>query len=269
MLSFSHQLRTIRRLKIQEGQSIRVDCPFCLHHNTLGVSLLRGKLEWNCFSASCPAKGIVDDEISVEGLRARISTSNSESGGLGAPIPDLLTPIRQPEHIAWLKSVHSWEAYESKLADIVYSPAADRILFKIGKDGYTGRRIDFDYIDNKLVTKKSYGPKWIKYGDASQLFTCGTGEIGVIVEDAPSACAVGVLPRYTGISLLGTTLTSSHKVKLFNYKQLLVCLDPDAAGKSISLTSKLQGLVPSKTVLIPDDLKYYEPSKIEEILNEV
>lgn len=256
--SFYDQLKVVRRFKVTDGQSIRVDCPFCNHRNTLGISLINGVLEWNCFSASCPAKGISDGETSIEGLRTRLSNSNNAGNGVGAPIPDLLVPVRQSEHIEWLKSVHSWQAYEETLADIVYAPAQDRLLFSIenGK-GYTGRSL----------RANKYTPKWIKYGDAGSLFTCGNGPIGVLVEDAPSACAVGVIPEYTGISLLGTTLTSRHKVKLFNYKQLLVCLDPDAAGKSVSLTSQLQGIVPAKTVLIPDDMKYYNPNQIKEILN--
>jgi len=177
--------------------------------------------------------------------------------------------IVQPEHIEWLKSVNSYEALTTGIADILYSPAADRILFSLSNGkGYTGRRLDYELTENGLTKKtKVYGPKWIKYGDTSNLFTCGTGPIGVLVEDAPSACAVGVLPAYTGLSLLGTNLTSSHKVSIFKYKSLLVCLDPDAASKSLDITSKLNGIRPTKSILIPDDLKFFQKDDIWRILN--
>jgi len=271
MTGFSYQLKIVNRLKVPEGISRRYNCPFCGGYNTLGVSNINGTLEWHCFRASCDAKGIYHEGGTIDGLKARLSNENFTINSLGAPIPELLTTIVQPEHIAWLKSVNSYEALKTGVANIFYSPAADRILFSLDKGkGYTGRRLDYKLTENGLIKKdRVYGPKWIKYGDTSNLFTCGTGPIGVLVEDAPSACAVGVLPAYTGLSLLGTNLTSSHKVNLFKYKSLLVCLDPDAASKSLDIASNLNGIRPTKVVLIPDDLKWYSPYDITQILEQI
>lgn len=268
MTSFSYQLKTIKRLKVPEGISRRYDCPFCGHHNTLGVSNINGIIEWNCFSASCGAKGIYDEGCSVDGIKERLSSTPFEVNRFGRNIPDLVTAISKPEHIRWLESVNSYEALQKRLVDIVYSPADDRILFGVSYHntvvGYSGRRIDYD---SDFVPKpRVYGPKWIKYGDTTHLFTCGTGSIGVLVEDAPSACAVGIIPEYTGLSLLGTTLTSQHKMDILKYKSIIVCLDPDAASKGVSLASKINGIRPSVAKIIDDDLKYFQPNEIKEML---
>ena len=258
MQSFSQQLRIVQRYKVPEGISRRFNCPFCDGNNTLGISNINGKLEWHCFKASCYAKGIYNEGSSIEGIHERLEGSvNNSTGSVGRSIPTLLTNISQPEHIDWLKSVHSYKAYEEGVAPIFYAPAEDRIMFAVNNGiGYTGRRI----------SDSIYEPKWIKYGDTSHLFACGRGPIGVIVEDAPSACAVGVLPEYTGLSLLGTVLTHQHKSDLLKYEKLYVCLDPDAARKGITLAARIDGIRPTEPKIIADDLKYFDEQQIKEML---
>lgn len=124
-----------------------------------------------------------------------------------------------------------------------------------GGAGWTGR------------ARKGVKPKWRKYGDTSSLLTVGTGSTAVLVEDACSACAVGVIDAYTGCSLLGTTLTTQHMMELRRFKNVLVCLDPDAMLKSLDMIRRIQGTVPASLRMIPNDLKYFEPEKIKEILN--
>lgn len=260
MSEYSQQLRTVKKFKVQEGQSRRFDCPFCYGYNTLGVSVKRGILEWNCFKASCVAHGIYE-EGSLEGLKARLSNIEHDKPILN-PVPEFLTSIdSHPNILAWLKKVNSFQAYKDGLIPIKYSPTENRVMFPIFNKGritgYSGRRMS------------AYGPKWKKYGDATHLFTCGLGKIGVLVEDAPSACAVAPLPDYIGVSLLGTTLTQQHKQELKSYSKILVCLDPDAASKGFSISARLNGIVPASVRLIPDDLKHFNPEKIKEILENV
>jgi len=69
MTGFSYQLKIINRLKVPEGISNRYNCPFCGGYNTLGVSNINGTLEWNCFRASCDAKGIYNEGGSIDGLK--------------------------------------------------------------------------------------------------------------------------------------------------------------------------------------------------------
>lgn len=257
MTDFYSQLQAVKRFKVPNGISRRFNCPFCGGYNTLGVSNISGVLEWHCFRASCEAKGKADELGTVDSLKNRLNP-NEKDIAMGADIPDVLLPISNPDHMDWLKSINSYLAWDSGLAEIKYSPELNRILFGVKRNnhivGYSGRRLN------------SYGPKWVKYGDTSSLFTCGEGQNGVLVEDAPSACAVGVVEGYTGISLLGTTLTSQHKVELFKYDNLTICLDPDAASKSIELSKSLSAIRPTTVVFIPDDLKWYSPKQIKSIL---
>lgn len=263
MTNYSEQLRTVKRFKVKEGHTRRFNCPFCNGYNTLGVSVINGVLEWNCFKASCIAHGVFDDGHSLEGIKSKLETNINtlDARVQGKPIPEFLATVdRNEEVLSYLESVNSLLAYKLKFIDIRYAPAEDRVMFPIldsgsSPVGFTGRRLGH------------YGPKWVKYGDLSSLFACGRGQTGVLVEDAPSACAVGVLPDYTGVSLLGTSLTVSNKHQLISqFKKLIICLDPDAAGKSLQLSARLSGLIPTQVKLIPDDLKYFNPQKILEIL---
>lgn len=257
--SYVEQLNTVRRLRVPENSSKRFDCPFCGGRNTLGVTNTNGEIDWQCFKASCPAKGIYNAGLSLEGIQSKLDNESVKIGRLGKPIPDLLTPIRKLEHVEYLDYVHSYEALKTGLIDIKYSPVEDRVMFPVNNGkGYSGRNIHSD--------RPSYIPKWVKYGDTSSLFTCGTGKIGVLVEDAPSACAVGVIPSYTGLSLLGTYLTDQHKLELMQYERIIVCLDPDASMKGLELASRISGIRPATHVVIPDDLKYYNKDEIESIL---
>lgn len=258
-MSYNEALRFVKKQKIPNGVTRRYTCPICGGYNTFGVTNSSGILSWNCFRASCPAKGMSDGESSISDIKQRLGGNEYEVNRLGAVIPDDLFSVNRPDLIEWLESVNSYESMIRGLVDIKYSPSVNRILFKLRDfQGYTGRKLD----------SNSFGPKWIKYGDSAHVFACGTGKTGVLVEDAPSACAVGLLEGYTGISLLGTTLTSNHKVELFTYSNLIVCLDPDAASKSITISESLQGIRPTTVKLIPDDLKYFKPDQIKQILSE-
>lgn len=251
---------------LKEGVSIRCDCPFCTGKNTFGIIKIAGLVKWGCFKASCGAHGSKSVGQSITGIKNKLGydghiRSFSTSDQRSIPTP-LVSISHNKDAIDWLKSVNSYLAYMEGLVDIRYSPTEDRVMFKIkDQEGYTGRKIP------SKQTLTNLGPKWIKYGDTSSIFQCGLGPIGVIVEDAPSACAVGTVPELTGVALLSTMLTQQHKVDLRQFDRLIVCLDPDAARKSLGLAKRLEGIVPTTVKLIPDDLKYYSPEQIRTILN--
>ena len=255
MASYYEQLKTVKRLKVPEGISRRYNCPFCNGYNTLSVSNIGGVIEWNCFKASCDARGIHEDGRSLEAITKAISKSGNETDSVSSPVPDFISPVLRDEHVEWLKSVHSYEAYEKGYVDIMYAPKEERLLFSANNGkGWIGRKFG------------KYGPKWMKYGQLAHLFACGTGSIGVLVEDAPSACAVGVVEGYTGLALLSTNLTKQHTLDISPYEKIYVCLDPDATRKSIQISKALDGFKQNRVVLIPDDLKYYNPTQIMELL---
>ena len=257
MIPYSEQLKIIKRYKVPDGVSRRMNCPFCNGYNTLGVSNINGMLEWHCFKASCGVRGINSDNRSLANIKSRLIAQDSvDNENYGATIPEFTTPTLHDKHIEWLKSVNSYEAYINNLVDIVYAPSVDRLLFSSNNGkGWIGRKFG------------KYGPKWLKYGSLPHLFACGTGGVGVIVEDAPSACAVGVIPSYTGLAILSTNFTTQHKLDIAQYDRLYICLDPDAARKSIELSKSISGLKENKVILIPNDLKFYNPAQIKEILS--
>ena len=48
----------------------------------------------------------------------------------------------------------------------------------------------------------------------------------------------------------------------------MIALDPDAYSKGLIIQNRLQPFTNAKAILIPDDLKYFKPSKVKEIIDE-
>lgn len=255
MATYKEQLEVAKDYRLREGQHYRGDCPFCSGRNTYGVRLHNGVLLWGCFKASCDVHGRYSEGLSTEGIKSRLAPVSDDPRGVRTPVPALTSISTHPSILSFLKSNNSLKAFEEGLIDIRYSPTEDRVMFPmVGNVGYTGR------------ARHGVKPKWKKFGDCTQLLTCGNGEIAVVVEDALSACAVGVLPQYTGCSLSGTVLHQNQLISLREYDTILVCLDPDARLKALDLTARLGSRASMR--LIPDDLKRFKPEEIEEILNE-
>jgi hypothetical protein len=251
MYSYLDQLKVVEKVRIRDGQTVRSNCPFCGGRNTFTITRKGNEYVWNCYKASCGVTGGKGDD-DLSGIRIR-SVRGDDPRGLSVPF---LTSVEtQASALKWLDSVHSTQAYREGLIDIKYAPSEDRIMFPVAKGlGYVGRG------------RKGVYPKWRKYGDCTSLLTVGRGSTAVVVEDAPSACAVGVLPSMTGCALLGTILSRQHIIELRAFDRVLVCLDPDATGKAHDMVSKLQGTVKTVFCPIPDDLKNYGPETISEIL---
>ena len=56
-MNYTDQIEVIKDLGVDEGQSIRMDCPVFMRKNTFSISKEDSKVLWYCFSASCDAKG--------------------------------------------------------------------------------------------------------------------------------------------------------------------------------------------------------------------
>ena len=151
------------------------------------------------------------------------------------------------------------EAYMSGLVDIRYDVKQYRVVFLIKekKDilGAVGRGL------NSQVY-----PKWFMYGNKQYPFMCGQSDIGVLVEDCASACAVS--KHYCGIALMGTSLPDSYiPVLKKNFKKIIVALDRDATIKAFDLSNKLRYYMETEVKILEDDLKYYGSNQIEGVLN--
>jgi len=264
MYALTEQRDTLTSIRLKDGETKRMDCPFCHGRGTFTITRKEGSRVWNCYKASCTASGGQGDTRSLQNLKKAV---RSRSEGLQGPfngtvrinpypVPDLITPIdNHPEILTYLGQVNSLEAVLKDLAKVSYAPKEHRVLFWMNEgQGCVGRALD------------GRKPKWKCYGNTAGVYTCGNGSTAVIVEDAASACAVGVIPGYTGVALLGTHIDHYQKRQLVSYERLIICLDNDASSKSIKLLRKVEGLIPSTIRFLRDDIKWMNKAQIEEIL---
>lgn len=255
-MSYSEQLKYVQSLGIRAGQHRRVDCPFCNGRNTLSVSNEFGQLLWGCFRASCDVKGVAETTRSVDDIRAALTKRVNSVPKFR--LPDYLTSVMSEERARkYLEKFHCQEAYATGRAEIRYDPKTDRVVFIIRDKG--------EIVDAAgRALKSDQKPKWLRYGSSNQPFVCGSSSTAVVVEDCASACAVSGVA--TGVALLGTNLQSSFVGMLRSYKKVLICLDPDATGKSLALKSELSYFCRVSVVRLPDDLKYYNAEQVSNLL---
>lgn len=256
MFTYLEQYSLIKDIKVRENTSKSCDCPFCGGKGKLSITNRDGSLLWNCYRASCSVRGVHGVARSTTSIQNKLLGKSIIAPDNTLPLPSIVSSVEHhPKALNYLESVHSLYAYNNKSVHIKYAPAEDRILFYMGNDsGAVGRSLS-----NQI-------PKWKSYGDTTGLFTCGTGDIAVVVEDAASACAISSLKGYVGAALLGTNVSPKQKQQLKHYSKVIISLDKDASGKAIKLLSKLTGHVKSVTVvLLEEDLKNLDTHQLEEL----
>lgn len=219
-MTYSEQLEIIKAIPIKEGERRIITCPICYGPKKMSVSKSDGQLMWNCFRASCNAKGIYSGRRNLQSIKNYLSNTSSEKNA-GRPLPDITTSVEnhQPA-IDYLKSVNSFYAYSSKLIKVRYVPSDNRVLF-IQEDGAVGRLLS------------GYGPKWVSYGMLECGVSVGTGNTVVLVEDIPSACSVARIDNHIGLALLGTKISHNISRTLNNYTKVFLVLDSDASNIAI------------------------------------
>ena len=251
-MTYQEQLQIIKDIPIQEGVTKVITCPFCYQPKKLALSKIDGKLMWNCYRASCSAKGIYTGKRNLQAVKNYLANEVKTKTAFRKPLPSMTTSVRnhQPA-IDYLKTVNSLDAFESGLIKIRYAPAEDRVLF-YGAEGAVGRSL------------KRYGPKWISYGLLTEGIHVGSGSTAVLVEDVPSACSVSRISGLVGVAMLGTNLTSSLEKSLINYDTTYLVLDKDANKKAIRIQkSSTRRLLVRFT---NEDLKCLTKCKIEGML---
>jgi hypothetical protein len=249
-----------RALAPAPGHTKRTDCPGCGGTYTFAVSNVRGVLKWQCFRAGCKgtkgqdSNAVIDKNTIREYLSTRASVSQAS---LVLP-PHFTSVMSSDRAVRYLERNHCIEAYSKGLAEIQYDPKQDRVVFLVVEDG--------DIVDGAGRSLAQATPKWYRYGRSGSAFMCGEGGVGVVVEDCASACAVGVLPEYTGIALLGTGLNQSMPARLSDLNSLVVALDRDASAKSCEMRKSLAFLKPTSVRLLERDLKYLDADEIRKVL---
>lgn len=248
--------------KLRLEENVRVDCPFCGGKNTLSISKHRGIYIWNCYRASCSAKGRKKTELSLTDI-SQISKPTSSSSEPEFLVPaSFISPIWHDEALSYMNRMHCLVAFEAGAVQVYYDPTRDRVVFMTTNKA--GSVVDA----NGRSLNRNANPKWYRYGKSTQPFLCNRGQKKlVIVEDAPSACAV--FPMFTGMALQGTNFSISAINEIKDYEQVFVCLDPDAYKKGIEIRQKLAYICKNvHTLFIPNDLKYFNQEEIRKIIHE-
>lgn len=263
MYNTREQYSVLENIRIKDGDTRRVDCPFCGGRYTLTVSKKDGAVVWNCYKASCPAKGGKRVGYSLEAIKnrntlQRISRKDTPER-IRTPLPTVNSdPHHHDEVMEYLDDNNCIQAFEDGAIKLTYDPAKNRALFWMNDGtGAVGRTLS-----------PGVKPKWLSYGDTSGVLSVGNSEIAVVVEDAASACSVYTTGVYTGVALLGTNVSPQQKRQLMGYKRIVICLDKDATTKAIRLAERLSGVVPTTVRFLNEDLKYLSSTEIKERIHE-
>jgi len=257
MYTYSEQIEIIDKIAVREGCGINVNCPFCGGRKTLGVAIRQGKKLWHCFKVSCGIRGTRSVGMSTASLRKRLhGVEASRRTKRLADVPSLISePSYHPAVLKYLEDNNCLEAYLEGLIRVQYAPAEHRVLFfSNDEEGAVGRTLDGAI------------PKWKQYGNIEGVVKVGAGDVGVIVEDVPSACSISRLKGFTGCALLGTVLSTVQKAQLSQLKEVVVALDKDASRKAIELSRRLEGRVKCRVVLLEEDAKYMTKNSLNSLL---
>lgn len=254
------QLEQLNGIRLKDGETKRIDCLFCGGKKTLTVSRLDGKLVWNCYKASCDAKGGKRIGRSIENIKAKLANpayKQTVSKWI-RPLPEVTSnPKSHEKVITFLTQNHSYAAWLAGAVKVTYDPAQDRVLFYMnGNLGAVGRTL-----------RNGVKPKWLSYGITTGVLAVGDSDTAVVVEDAASACAVYATGVYTGVALLGTNISPEQRDQLKKYSKIIICLDKDASTKALTMARRLSSIVPTTVRMLTEDLKYLEPASIVEVLN--
>lgn len=250
-------------MKVQHGQSLRFDCPECGGNNTLSITNSMGELVWQCFKASCNIAGRKSLKKTPEQMMDYINVELRDTFVKSFTLPDHITSVQSSSEAGvYLRDMNCWAAYMSGLADIRYDPRQRRVVFCV-YDPNTGKLVDA--IGRALDAKHQGQPRWWRYGRSGIPFIAGTDKMGVIVEDAASACAVA--PHATGIAIMGTSLHDTAISCFKPYREIVIALDYDATTKALEMERYLSYFLDKVRVLpLLEDLKYEPPEKIRALL---
>ena len=244
----------VRNLDIPNGSTKRVNCPNC-GERTFTVTNNMGSLVWNCFRVTCGVKG---------GERVRLSTDDIRAGFIGGAktteavftLPEYIVSRTDSTQLrTWCDQ---WGIDPDELG-LLYDVKEDRAVFPLKEDG---KIVD---ATGRSLTKRL--PKWRKYGKSGLPYTCGSGNVAIVVEDCVSAAVIGFgSTSFVGVALLGTYLQESHKGFLTQFSTAVVALDPDALKKSFIMAKELRGYVDNVRILkLTNDLKYRNPEDMEKL----
>jgi len=243
----------IDAMAVQEGVTMRSDCPVCGHKNSFSVTNMGNSVIYNCFYADCGVSGKVrhgllsTNRLHQEKKRLNLSMYRQ-----------YFVPVtRSNKAVQYIRDNNIHHAYSQKLVSLEHDVRENRVVFLI----YDADNILLDAVGRSLTNKK---PKWKRYCSSRVPFvTNNKSDTCVIVEDCASACAVtqgGVV----GIALMGTNLIDNYVNYIKKFKTAVVALDKDASKKSLTISKELFAHVAVHNLFIETDIKTWDVDKINE-----
>jgi len=244
----------IEDLDLGEGDTVRGDCPDCGGKNTFTANKSGGAVLYNCYKLGCKISGVHTVGMTAADIQARMQEVEQDKPKPKVEIMEL------PEYV--VRSGSGLDAFREKwdLWDqgLMYDLKDKRAVFPI-------------FINNVLIDAVGRAlagaePKWLRYTGKANYFIGGTGKTVVVVEDVISAITVAKL-GFTGMAILGTSLSVAHMEQLGNYSQVIVALDPDAAHKTLRFRQEIEAWTGATTIALrlDDDIKYRVESDIEQL----
>ena len=251
------------KVLMQGASSYRGDCPVCGGKMSFSANrTVAGELAWICFKASCKVRGRGDVIRSVnEILQSLVAVGDSTLAKWESPNYFVSVGSRPNVH-EYLANNNLAHAYKTGMIDLVYDPRQERVVFLIKDEGIT-----YDAIGRLLGAGK---PKWYRYGSSNMgcwFANQDATDTVIITEDIPSACVCAY--NYNSLALLGTELSDMDFTRIIRgYSKVIVALDPDAFSKGVAIARRLKPYVEATPMLIPDDLKYFKPKDVKDMINE-
>jgi len=212
---------------------------------------------YNCYKASCYLSGAYIKDRNLSEVKAALQAYREAQHDKPWELPpNLVAGTHNTAVRDYASSVHANEA------ELMYDPDEHRAVFVI-RDPNT--KVPLGAVGRAL--NKNMIPKWKRYDSRRDLlYITGWSNEAVVVEDCASASAVGAA-GYTGVALLGTNISADMIPQLKKFYCVTIALDKDASKKAIKLKKMLEPYTRCSVRFLPDDLKYFPPSRIKDILS--
>ena len=137
-MDYNYQLKIINGMAVEPNTDVRIDCPFCFHGNTFTLKNIDGKIMWNCFYASCNAKGIISKEMSPEELKNFLNGTIKELSAKNKVqlenkikwnVPNYFTSVHSDNRaLNYVKKNNCFNAMQKGLAKIMYDKIITTLL---------------------------------------------------------------------------------------------------------------------------------------------
>ena len=171
-------------MNISNGVTKRTNCPNCGSRNTFTVTNNMGSLVWNCYKASCNAKGGTRVHLSADDIRTSFG-GVKEFVEESFRLPDYIIPYTGEDYCGIDKK------------HLMYDVKEDRVVFVVKHND--------EIVDATGRSLKNKLPKWKRYGKSTLPYTFGCGKVAVVVEDCVSASILDS-EVYVGVAVLGLSL---------------------------------------------------------------